>query len=133
MNHIHNLYKILSNVWKPATSHTITLLATLSQIHSTQLRTTKIGYMPEKLANAIAEAKIENDIHGPNDSKTKAALQRAVEISELSKGEYTNDDGYHAYKSVLDKHALEDAMDSIKKIEHLMNLLEIENKRLGEQ
>ena len=134
MNNIHNLSKILSYVWKPATPHTLSLLETLGQIYSNHLKTTKIGSMPEKLANAIAETKVECTLHGPNNSQTKEALKRAVDISKLSHEEYKkNDDGHHEYKSVLDKNALDDAMDNIRKIEHLMNLLEIENKRLGEK
>ena len=130
MNHIHDLSTMLTYVWKPMAPKTMSLLETLSKICSNQLKTTKIGSMSEKLANAVAEAKIEMDLHGADDRKTKEALKKAVEVSKLSHQGNKVGCTHHEYKSVLDKNALEDAINSMKKIEHFMNLVVIENERL---
>ncbi len=132
VNNVNGLSNLLSNVVEPALKPIRTLIHNLEEMSMNNPEVTKVGPMPEILANALAEAKVEYDIHGPGDVKVSESFKIAEEIVEHM--QYKGDDEgkiHHNYSVVLDDKALSDGMYAVMKLEHLMRLLAIEKVRLS--
>ena len=143
---------MLTNVVEPAIGPIRTLLSKLKDVEVSEPKMTKLGGpLPEVLANALADAKAADDIYGPASLKASDAWNMAEQIamdmnvagysSSVADVSDTQKDhlryketamlSHHDYSAVVDLQSLDDAMDSLMKLEHLTRLAAIENARLS--
>ena len=132
-NNINSLFSILSNVVEPTMDQMETSLTILREMAIDDPQTSKLGPVPEKLANAIAEAKVEYNMYGPRSLKAIEALKEAEHIVEFLQ-EYNSKDlvvSHHDYSAILDHGSLDDGLDALLKLKHFMRLVSMEKNILS--
>jgi hypothetical protein len=101
---------------------------------------TRLGELSEDLKTALAEAKVADDIFGPNSDEAAGAWETVEDAASGGTTTATTHFRYseaaltghhHDYAAVVDPQSLGDALDAFGRIEHLSRLVNIEGERIA--